>query len=351
MQEQDTKEKRVRIIVDAMGGDNAPGEIVKGAVLALRELPVDITLVGKEDIIRKLLREEGCGEDGMTVVNATEEVLMEDNPSSVLREKKDSSMGVALRLLSEDKGDALVSAGSTGALLTGGTLFVKRIRGIRRAALAPVIPTKGGGALLIDCGANVECTPEYLLQFAFMGYFYAKRHMGIENPRVGLVNIGTEETKGTPLYRETYALLKKAKEEGTINFVGNIEGRDIVEGGADVILCDGFTGNVVLKTIEGVGMFFVGEMKKIFKQSFKTKIAALLVKSGLYGFKKMLDYRETGGAPLLGLAKPVIKAHGSSDAYSFESAIKQAAIYVNSDIIRDITGHMGSMTVNTEQNG
>ncbi|MDP4109119.1 MAG: phosphate acyltransferase PlsX [Bacillota bacterium] len=342
-------EKRVRVIVDAMGGDNAPVEIIKGSVLAAKELNVDITLVGKEDVIRPILEKEGAGIE-FEIVNATQEVFMEDNPSSVLREKKDTSMGVALRLLGEKKGDAVVSAGSTGALLTGGTLFVKRIRGIRRAALAPVIPTKNGGALLIDCGANVECTSEYLLQFAYMGYFYAKRQMGIENPRVGLINIGAEETKGTPLYRETYALLKKAGDNGLLNFVGNIEGRDIVEGGADVILSDGFTGNVVLKTIEGVGLFFAGEMKKIFKRSFYTKLAALMVKPGLTGFRKMLDYRETGGAPLLGIAKPVIKAHGSSDAYSFKSAIKQAVVYAESGIIRDIENNIGAMTLNSSEN-
>ncbi|MCX7615325.1 MAG: phosphate acyltransferase PlsX [Clostridiales bacterium] len=345
---QNSSDKHARIIIDAMGGDNAPNEIVKGAVLAAKEFPIDIILVGKEEAIRDILKKEGEDDLKFQIVHAAEEVLMEDNPSTVLRDKKDTSMGVALKLLGEGGGDALVSAGSTGALLTGGTLFVKRIKGIRRAALAPILPTKNGGALLIDCGANVECTPEYLLQFAYMGYFYAKSHMNIKNPKVGLINIGTEETKGTPLYKETYALLKKAADTGTINFIGNIEGRDIVEGKADVILCDGFTGNIILKTIEGVGLFFVGEMKKIFKQSLKTKIAALMVKSGLVDFKKMLDYKEVGGAPLLGISKPIIKAHGSSDAHSFKSAIKQAVLYANLDIIPNITNNLCHMTINEE---
>ena len=218
----------MRIIVDAMGGDNAPEEIVKGAVRAKRELGVDVTLVGIEDKVRACLKAEGCADGEVEVVNASEVVTMEDDPSTATRRKKDSSMAVALTMLKDGKGDAVVSAGSTGALLTGATLTVKRIRGIRRAAMAPVLPSGEHGVMLIDCGANVECTAEYLLQFAYMGSFYAKKLMGCENPRVGLLNVGTEDTKGGELQHQAFALLKEAHEDGRINFIGNVEGKTCI---------------------------------------------------------------------------------------------------------------------------
>ncbi len=339
------EDKRIRIIVDAMGGDLAPREIVKGSIEAAREWPLDIILVGKEDAINKILKEENADTANLRVVAADEVVDMEDDPARVLRDKKGTSMGIALDLLRNGEGDALVSAGSTGALLTGATLFAKRIRGIRRAALAPVVPNGAGGSLLIDCGANAECTPEYLLQFGYMGSFYAKKQMGILEPRVALINIGTEESKGNTLYQEAYQLLKKADAEGRIRFIGNIEGRDVVSGAADVMVCDGFTGNVVLKTIEGVGMFFAKEIKGIFTESLKTKIAALMVKSGIRRFKKIMDYKETGGAPLLGISKAVIKAHGSSDARSFKNAIKQAYDYAMSGFIEEVEENIDYMRV------
>ncbi len=327
----------MKIIVDAMGGDNAPEEIVKGAVLAADELDVDILLVGDEGRIRALLVQNPAQNPAhISVQHASDVITMEDNPVSAVRQKKDSSLAVALRLLGEGAGDAMVTAGSTGATLTGATLFVKRIRGVRRAALAPVLPTARGGSLLVDCGANVECTAEYLTQFAFMGYYYAKKQMGISNPRVGLINNGAEETKGTDALRETYQVLKKASQEGKINFVGNIEGRDIPEGAADVLVCDGFTGNVVLKTIEGVGLFFVGKVKEIFMKNAVTKLAGAAVKPGLREFKKMLDYNEVGGAPLLGISKPIVKAHGSSGAVALKNAVRQAVIYAKSGVVGDI---------------
>ena len=235
----------LRILVDAMGGDNAPQEIVKGAMRAKSELGLDITLVGQKEAILACL--DGSEKEAVRIVDAREVITMEDDPSTATRRKKDSSMAVALRMLKDGEGDAVVSAGSTGALLTGATLTVKRIHGIRRAALAPVLPAGEHGVMLIDCGANVECTAEYLLQFAFMGSFYAKKLMNIPNPRIGLLNVGTEDTKGGELQHQAFALLKKAHDEGRIRFVGNVEGTGVFTGEADVVVTDGFTGNVMLK--------------------------------------------------------------------------------------------------------
>lgn len=335
----------MKIIVDAMGGDNAPSAIVKGALLAAKEFGVEIILVGPAERILQVLKDEGISEipRGIEIAHASQVIEMKDNPSSAIREKKDSSLVVALNMLSQGAGDALVSAGSTGALLTGSTLTVKRIKGIRRAALAPVVPTAKGGALLIDCGANVECTPEYMLQFAYMGSYYASRVLGKENPRVGLLNIGAEESKGAPLQKETYQLLKQAGAEGRINFSGNVEGRDVAYGMADVIVSDGFSGNIMLKTMEGVGLFFTDVVRGVFRKNLLTRFAAFLVKDGLSDFKKKLNYKETGGAPLLGIAKPVIKAHGSSDAYSMRSAIYQAKQFAKSGIVDEITKNIDFM--------
>ena len=316
----------MKIIIDAMGGDNAPLEIVKGALLGMEHWGVEVLLTGDTEAILRALRD--CGHDtiprGMEIVHTTETVEMCDDPSKVFRHKKDTSMGVGLTLLRDGKADALVSAGSTGALLAGATLITKRIRGIRRAAMAPVIPTTGGKAVLIDCGANAECTPEYLMQFAYLGSFYASRVLGLERPRVGLLNIGAEDSKGTDLQKQTLALLRKAGEEGHLNFIGNIEARDVPLGGADVVVADGFSGNVLLKTIEGTAKFMSGMMKDMFKRNFLTKLAALACRSGIQDFKKKMDYRETGGTALIGLSKPVIKAHGSSDALAIRNAIRQA---------------------------
>jgi len=242
----------------------------------------------------------------------------------------------------------VVSAGSTGALLSGATLQVKRIKGIRRAALAPLIPNKAGGVLLIDCGANAECTPEYLLQFAFMGSYYMRNIVGRDNPRVGLLNIGEEESKGLALQKEAYALLKNAAADGRINFTGNIEARDVALGGADVVVCDGFSGNILLKSIEGTAMYLMGEVKNIFQKNGLSKLAALFVKDGLRGLKKTLDAGEHGGTALLGISKPVIKAHGNSEAYSFRSAIKQAINFSGSGIIESITENIYYMKISAD---
>ena len=335
----------MKIIVDAMGGDNAPAAPVKGALDAAQEYGVQIILVGKGDAILSVLRENGVADlpAGIEIAHADQVVEMCDNPATAFKEKKDSSLTIGLNLLKDGKGDAFVSAGSTGALLSGATLLAKRIKGIRRAAMAPLVPTGSGSAVLIDCGATAECTPEYLLQFAFMGSYYAERVLGRPEPKVGLLNIGAEPSKGTDLQREAYALLKKAGDEGRINFIGNIEAREAVEGGVDVIVSDGYSGNIFLKTMEGTGLFLAREIKKMFQKSLTTKLAALLVKDGLRSFTKLMDSGEVGGTALIGISKPVIKAHGSSDAYAMKNAIRQAVSFANSGIIEDITENIEHM--------
>ena len=336
----------MKIIIDAMGGDNAPAAVVKGAVRAKKELGVDIVLVGREEDVKACLENEGCSD--IEIVDAREVVTMEDDPSTATRRKKDSSMTVALNLLKDGKGDAVVSAGSTGALLTGATLIVKRIRGIRRAALAPVLPAGEHGIMLIDCGANVECTPEYLLQFAYMGSFYAKKLMGCDNPRVGLLNVGTEDTKGGELQHQSFELLKQAHEEGRINFVGNVEGTGVFAGAADVVVTDGFTGNVLLKATEGCIKFMMTQLKGVFYKNTKNKLAAAVLKSDLAQMKRSMDVNEVGGTALIGISKPVIKAHGSSDDKSIFAAIRQAVGVVNSGIIADIDSNIEYMKLKTE---
>ena len=335
----------MKLIIDAMSGDNAPEALVSGCVMAAKEFGQEYVLVGKEDIIRDLLKKEKAEGLPITVRNATEVVDMHDDPARVLRRKKDSSMAVAFRMLADGEGDALVSAGNTGAQLSGATLIVKRIRGIRRAALPTLLPTKTGKVLLIDSGANVECTPEYLLQFAFMGSFYMQKVVGVANPRVGLINNGTEDSKGDPLRKETYAMLKKAGDEGRINFVGNVEGNDIMLGGCDVAVTDGFTGNVVLKTIEGAAKFLGSGIKKVFLTSLRTKLGYLFVKPQLKGFMALMDSSEIGGAPFLGVSKPVFKAHGSSNARAIRSAIMQAIRYVEGDVVKTIEENIEQMTI------
>ncbi len=337
----------MKIIVDAMGGDNAPRAIVQGALEAHREFGSEIILVGRAAEVLKAVEE--CGEKnlpaGVEIRDATEVVEIADDPATAFKKKKDSSLSVGLRLLKEGAGDAFVSAGSTGALLAGATLVVKRIRGIRRAAMGPEIPTAAGKAVLCDCGANAECTPEYLLQFAYLGSYYAQRMMGLEKPRVGLLNIGAEAEKGDTLRQETHALLTKAGEAGRIHFIGNIEAGDAMLGGADVIVADGFSGNVLLKAIEGTAKFLLKELKKTFMTNSKTKLGALLVKGDLGALKKQLDPGEVGGTAFLGITKPVIKAHGSSDAHAIRNAILRAEEYAQSGFIADIEANIHLMKV------
>lgn len=335
----------MKLIIDAMSGDNAPQALVSGCVMAAKEFGQEYVLVGQEDILRDLLNKEGAENLPITIRNATEVVDMHDDPARVLRRKKDSSMAVAFRMLAEGEGDALVSAGNTGAQLSGATLIVKRIRGIRRAALPTLLPTKTGKVLLIDSGANTECTPEYLLQFAFMGSFYMQKVVGVDKPRVGLINNGAEDTKGDPLRKEAYALLKQAGDEGRIHFVGNVEGSDIMLGTCDVAVTDGFTGNVVLKTIEGAAKFLGSGIKKVFLTNTRTKLGYLFVKPQLKSFMAVMDSSEVGGAPFLGVSKPVFKAHGSSDARAIRSAVMQAIRYVEGDVVKTIQENIDQMTI------
>lgn len=340
----------MKIIVDAMGGDNAPLEIVKGALQGRARWGVDIVLTGDAAQILRAL--EKCGEktvpQGVEIANATQTVEMCDDPATVFRHKKDTSMGVGLTMLRDGKADALVSAGSTGALLTGATLITKRVRGIRRAAMAPVIPTTTGRAVLIDCGANAECTPEYLVQFAYLGNFYAKRVLGIGTPRVGLLNIGAEDSKGTDLQKQTLVRLREADAAGHLHFIGNIEAKEAIKGGCDVIVTDGFSGNILLKTMEGVGSFAGSALKGMFKKNLLTKLAALAVMPGLRDFKAQLDPNKVGGTAFIGISKPVIKAHGASNAEAIENAVGQAKQFAQSGLIADIEANIDLMRVEKE---
>ena len=342
----------MKIILDAMGGDFAPLAPVMGAVDAAKDFGAQITLVGRGEEILKVLKENGIPTlpAGITIADAQDVVDMHDDPASVCRKKKDSSMVVGLRMLSEDQGDAFISAGSTGALLSGATLIVKRVKGIRRAAMGPSMPNKvGGKTVLLDCGANAECTPEFLLQFGLVGTLYARKSLNVANPRVGLLNIGTEDSKGTPLQKEAYALLTDAHNKGLINFIGNVEGRDVLLGGVDVVVCDGFSGNVLLKSIEGTAMFMGSLMKhKIFKRSTMSKIGYLFCKKGVDEVMKMMDYREIGGTQFLGIKKPVIKAHGSSDRLAFRNAVRQAMEAAEHDMTPDLEQCLATMKENSD---
>lgn len=324
-----------------MGADNGVAEIVKGAALAASELNTDLILVGNEEEIRTAFTENRLSDERIEIVHADSVITMEDPALSVVRDKKDSSMNVGLHLLAEGKGDAFVSAGNTGALLAGSTFIVRRIKGIR-AAIAATLPLSQP-TLLVDAGANIAVTPEILAQFAMMGSIYMQSIFNIREPRVGLVNNGAESTKGTPLYKDTYALLEKSD----LNFVGNIEGRDIPFGVCDVLVTDGFTGNIILKYTEGFGKFFMGTMKDLFTQNVLTTLSGAMIKGKVKDLKKRFDASEYGGAPLLGLSKPVIKAHGSSDANAVKNAVRQAIYYVNTGIILEIARKSESLVINT----
>ncbi len=337
----------MRIIVDAMGGDNAPGAPVLGALEANKEYSLDITLVGRGEDILKVLEENGIKElpSGVEIAHASQVVEMCDDPATAFRKKKDSSLTVGLNMLRDGSGDAFVSAGSTGALLSAATLVTKRIKGIRRAALAPVIPTGTGKSVLIDAGANAECPPEYLLQFAYMGSYYAEHVLGRKNPKVGLLNIGAEPSKGTTLQTTVWAMLDEAGKAGRINFAGNVEAREAVEGAVDIIVADGYSGNIFLKAMEGTGVFLSHELKKMFTKNLRSKMAAGLVSDGIRDLKKLMSSSEIGGTPLLGISKTVVKAHGSSDAYAIKNAIRQARDSAQSDLIASITSHVDLMRV------
>ena len=338
----------MKIILDAMGGDNAPQAPVLGALEAVKRYGSQITLVGRGEEILAVLNQNGVSDlpKGMEIVNAEDVVDMHDDPAKVIHKRKNSSMVVGLKMLADGEGDAFVSAGSTGALLTGATLLVKRVKGIRRAAMGPAFPNKAGGkTIILDCGANAECTPEFLLQFGIVGSLQAKRALGVENPRIGLLNIGTEDSKGTQLQKDAYALLKDAGEKGILNFVGNVEARDVPLGAVDVVVCDGFSGNVLLKSIEGTAMFMGSLMKhRIFKRNVLSMIGYLFCKKGVNEVMGMLDYRTIGGTQFLGIRKPVIKAHGSSDAMAFTSAIRQAEDAARCNVAEELAAELEKLS-------
>ena len=339
----------MKIIIDAMGGDNAPDEIVLGAINSVKEENVDITLVGRGEDILRVFERLGLKDlpGGIEIVNASEVIEIDEDPATSIRMKKDSSLTVGLTLLRDGRGDAFISAGSTGALLSGATLIVKRVRGIRRAALAPFIPNTANGFILIDCGANAECTPEYLLQFAYMGSFYAEDILNVRSPRIGLLNNGAERTKGTTLQHETYVLL----ENSNLNFIGNIEAKDAMAGACEVIVCDGFTGNVFLKSIEGTASLIMSELKNVFKSSVISKISALLIKNQLSGLKNKMNPDSVGGTALLGISKPVLKAHGSSKAKAIQSAVRQAVRDAESNIAKRFQDNIERMKITIDKTG
>lgn len=322
--------EKVVIALDAMGGDYAPEETVKGAVEAVHDYPeIKVILVGKEELIKEQLSRYSYREDAIDIVNAPEVIDMGDVPTKAIREKKASSLVVAMRLVKEGNADAVVSAGSTGAILVGGQLIVGRIKGIKRPALAPFLPSKKGFSLLIDCGANVDARPEHLLQFAQMGSVYFENVMGKKNPTVGIVNIGTEEEKGNQLVKETYPLLKECKD---INFAGSVEAREIAAGSTDILVCEAFVGNVILKFFEGVAKTFLSCIKEGIMKSFRTKIGGVLIKPALKGLLGTFDVSSQGGAPLLGLNGLVVKAHGNSKSAEIKTALGQCIAFKGNSI-------------------
>ena len=321
----------MKVIIDMYGGDNAPKAPILGAAMAAKELGVDIVAVGNEAEMRKICEENDIS--GFEFIDAPMVMPVCAEPTEVMKSYKESSLAVGLRALADGRGDAFVSAGSTGAIVVGATLIVKRIKGIKRAALASVIPGLDRSYMLLDLGANVECRPEMLCQFASMGSIYMNKLEGVKNPEVGLINIGAEESKGGELQKEAYKLLK----ESDLNFIGNVEPRDLPKGVCDVAVADGWTGNIVLKLTEGLVSAFGKKLKGVMMSSLLTKLGALTMKGALTDFKKSMDYTERGGAPLLGIAKPVIKAHGSSDPKAFMNAVRQAKAFYEQDVIGTIS--------------
>ena len=328
----------MKILLDAMGGDNSPDANIKGAVNSINKVKAEVVLIGKEEVIRSKVKEfygKDIEEisDRLKIKNATETIEMEDVPTVAIRHKKDSSMVVGFKMLKEGEGDVFISAGNSGALLTGATLIVGRIKGIDRPALAGILPAYKSRLLLIDAGSNTNCKPINLLQFAQMSTIYLKNTYGIENPAIGLLNIGTEETKGNDLVKESYKLLKENSEKLGINFVGNVEGRDAFSGKIDAIVTDGFTGNVFLKTTEGLGKFVKRTLTESLTHNILSKILAIPALPSIKKFSKTMDYKSYGGALFLGVKKPVVKAHGSSDALLFEYTIIQAEKFVENKAV------------------
>lgn len=329
----------MKILLDAMGGDNAPDANIKGAVKAINQIKAEVVLIGNKEVINGRIKELYGKNDiseispRLSIHHTTETIEMEDIPTQAIKHKKDSSMVVGFNMLKHDEGDVFISAGNSGALLTGATLLVGRIKGIDRPALAGILPSYKSRLLLMDCGSNTNCRPINLLQFAQMASIYLRNTFGKENPTVGLLNIGTEETKGNELTKESYQLLKEKSEELNINFVGNVEGRDAFSGELDILVTDGFTGNVFLKAVEGLGKFVKRTLSESLKKNILSTIATIPTLPAINRFKKTVDYKEYGGALFLGVKKPVVKAHGSSDEKLFEFTIKQAEQFVENKAV------------------
>ena len=336
----------MKIILDAFGGDNAPLEIIKGAVDAKNEYGVDIVLTGDEEKIHAVAVENGINLEDVEIIHAPEVFTNDDQPSTIRsKAKANTSLAAGFHALKDGVGDAFISAGNSGAIGAGSMFIVKRIKGVKRVAFAPVIPNMNGKFMLIDSGINTDVRPSVLRQFAVMGSVYMNKVMGVENPRVGLANVGTEEHKGDELRQETYKLLQKTP----VNFIGNVEGRDIPLEGADVVVCDGFTGNMIIKTYEGVALALLGKIKGIFKKNLKTKLAAAMVLSDMKELKKDMDLDEYGGAPVLGCSRPVFKAHGSANAKTIKNAIRVCRDYVGNDVIGTVTKELASVADDEEE--
>ena len=329
----------MKIIVDAFGGDNAPLEIIKGCALAVEDLGIEVILTGDKNIIKKTAIENGISLNNIRVVHTDVVISPDDDASAVVKEKKNSSMGMGFQLLNSGEGDAFVSAGNSGALVMGSSLIIKRIKGVKRPAFAPVMPKAQGCFMLVDGGANNEVRPDMLQQFAIMGSIYMNKVMGIDNPRVGLANVGTEEHKGGSLQQEAFELLKATP----INFIGNVEGRDIPADGCDVLVTDGFNGNLILKTYEGVAMELMSKIKSVFMKNVKNKIAAAMIMSDLKNLAKEMDYNEYGCAAIMGVNKPVFKAHGSSKAKTIKSALRLTKQFVEGGVVEEISTNIAKL--------
>lgn len=335
----------MNIIVDAFGGDNAPLAVIQGSAEAVQKLGVKVTLTGNEKIIRETAQKNNISLEGIDIIHSETVIDIHEEPSEILKSRSDCSMAIGLKQLNEGGGDAFVSAGSTGALVVGATFIAKRIKGIKRPALAPVMPSDKGYFMLLDGGANVDCRPEMLMQFGIMGSCYMEKVMGIKSPEVGLLNVGAEDTKGRELDKEAYQLLSKAP----VNFYGNLEARELPKGACQVAVSDGFTGNIALKLYEGMGSFLAGEIKGMLTDGIGGKLAALLILKKVKAFKKKLDYTEVGGAVLMGVSKPVIKAHGSSNGKAFFNAIRQAKRCVEGDVVGEITRSLEAVKVKADK--
>lgn len=332
----------MKIIVDAFGGDNAPDEIIKGCKIAQNEYKYDIILSGDKNKISKSAKKLGVDIANMDIIDAPDVISADENPTEILKSKKDSSMGKGLKCLSEGVADGFVSAGNSGALVVASTMIVKRIKGVSRCAFAPVVPKNEGAFMLLDSGANSDCRADMLRQFGIMGSVYMQKVMGVNRPKVAIANVGTEDNKGDSLRKSAFKLLSEIPKD-KINFIGNIEARDIPMGNADVVVTDGFTGNIILKLYEGMGSLLFAKFKDVLSKNIKTKFAASLILPDIKRMKKDIDYNEYGGAPIIGVSKPVFKAHGSSNAVTIKNAIRLTAQYIENKVVDTISSGIGEI--------